>query len=39
MAPTAKSQAMQAMLKEMGIQANLRTAVESIWFGDAAAGN
>src|SRR5205814_69012 len=33
------AQAMQAMLKEMGIQANLRTAVESIWFGDAAAGN
>ena len=33
------AQAMQAMLKEMGIQANLRTAVESIWFGDATAGN
>ena len=33
------AQAMQAMIKEMSIQANLRTAVESIWFGDAAAGN
>src|SRR6516165_2118418 len=33
------AQALQAMLKEMGIQANLRTAVESIWLGDATAGN
>src|SRR5207244_3823364 len=33
------AQAIEAMLKEMGIQANLRTAVESVWFGDALAGN
>jgi peptide/nickel transport system substrate-binding protein len=32
-------QAIQVMLKEVGIQANLRTAVESVWFGDALAGN
>src|SRR6202049_2878759 len=31
-------QAIQAMLSEVGIEANLRTAVESIWFGDATAG-
>src|SRR5260370_30377849 len=33
------AQAMQAMLKEVGIQSNLRTSVESVWFGDATAGN
>jgi len=33
------AQAIEAMLKEMGIQSNLRTVVESVWFGDAAAGN
>ena len=27
------------MLKEAGIQCDLRTVVESTWFGDAAAGN
>src|SRR5205809_3356572 len=32
-------QAIQAMLKEVGIQSDLRTVVESVWFGDAAAGN
>ena len=32
-------QAIQAMLREVGIQSNLRTVVESVWFGDAAAGN
>jgi ABC-type transport system substrate-binding protein len=32
-------QAIQAMLKEAGIQSDLRTVVESVWFGDAAAGN
>ncbi len=32
-------QAIQAMLQEAGIQSNLRTVVESVWFGDAAAGN
>jgi peptide/nickel transport system substrate-binding protein len=33
------AQATQAMLKEAGIQCDLRTVVESTWFGDAAAGN
>jgi ABC-type transport system substrate-binding protein len=32
-------QAIGAMLREAGIQSNLRTAVESVWFGDATAGN
>jgi peptide/nickel transport system substrate-binding protein len=32
-------QAIQAMLKEVGIQSNVRTVVESVWFGDATAGN
>ena len=32
-------QAIQAMLREAGIQSNLRTVVESVWFGDATAGN
>src|SRR5581483_9510634 len=32
-------QAVHAMLAEAGISANLRTVVESVWFGDAAAGN
>ena len=32
-------QAIGAMLQEAGIQSNLRTVVESSWFGDAAAGN
>jgi ABC-type transport system substrate-binding protein len=32
-------QAIEAMLREVGIQANLRTVVESVWFGDALAGN
>src|SRR6266576_3265107 len=32
-------QAIQAMLKEAGIQSDLRTVVESVWFGDAPAGN
>jgi peptide/nickel transport system substrate-binding protein len=31
--------AIQEMLRTVGIQSNLRTAVESVWFGDAAAGN
>ena len=31
--------AIQAMLKDVGIQSNIRTTVESVWFGDAAAGN
>src|SRR5580700_11178483 len=34
------AQAVQAMLQEgLGIQCNLRTAVESVWFDDAKAGN
>src|SRR5712691_1659963 len=34
------SQAIQAMLKEaLNIECNLRTVVESVWFGDAASGN
>src|SRR3954470_13751316 len=32
-------QAIGAMLRDVGIQTNLRTVVESSWFGDAAAGN
>ncbi len=32
-------QAIEAMLREVGIQTNLRTVVESVWFGDALAGN
>ena len=32
-------QAIQAMLREVNIQCDLRTVVESVWFGDAAAGN
>jgi ABC-type transport system substrate-binding protein len=32
-------QAIGAMLQEAGIQTNLRTVVESVWFGDATAGN
>jgi ABC-type transport system substrate-binding protein len=32
-------QAIQAMLSEAGIQCTLRTVVESVWFGDALAGN
>ncbi len=32
-------QAIQALLKEVGIQCNIRTVVESSWFGDAASGN
>ena len=32
-------QAIEAMLREAGIQSNLRTVVESVWFGDATAGN
>jgi ABC-type transport system substrate-binding protein len=32
-------QAIQTMLREAGIQSNLRTVVESVWFGDATAGN
>jgi ABC-type transport system substrate-binding protein len=32
-------QAIQTMLREVGIQSNLRTVVESVWFGDATAGN
>jgi ABC-type transport system substrate-binding protein len=32
-------QAIQAMLRDAGIQSNLRTVVESVWFGDATAGN
>jgi ABC-type transport system substrate-binding protein len=31
--------AIQEMLHTVGIQCNLRTAVESVWFGDAGAGN
>jgi ABC-type transport system substrate-binding protein len=31
--------AIQEMLRTAGIQCTLRTAVESVWFGDAAAGN
>jgi ABC-type transport system substrate-binding protein len=31
--------AIQEMLRAAGIQCNLRTVVESVWFGDAAAGN
>ena len=31
--------AIQEMLRAVGIQCNLRTAVELVWFGDAAAGN
>jgi ABC-type transport system substrate-binding protein len=34
------SQAIQAMLKQaLNIECNLRTVVESVWFGDAASGN
>ncbi len=34
------SQAIQAMLKEaLNIECNLRTVVESVWFGDATSGN
>ena len=34
------SQAIQAMLKQaLNIECNLRTVVESIWFGDATSGN
>src|SRR5438105_1085618 len=34
------SQAIQAMLKEaLNIECNIRTAVESVWFGDATSGN
>ena len=32
-------QAIQAMLKEVGIQSDIRVVVESTWFGDATAGN
>jgi ABC-type transport system substrate-binding protein len=32
-------QAIQAMLREMNIQTNLRTVVESVWFADVTAGN
>src|SRR6185312_16305910 len=32
-------QAIQAMLREVGIQCDLRTVVESVWFGDAGTGN
>ncbi len=31
--------AIQEMLRAVGIQCNLRTVVESVWFGDVAAGN
>jgi hypothetical protein len=31
--------AIQEMLRTVNIQCNLRTAVESVWFGDAGAGN
>ncbi len=31
--------AIQAMLREVGVQTNLRTVVESTWFGDVANGN
>jgi peptide/nickel transport system substrate-binding protein len=33
------AQAIQAMLREIGVQTNLRTVVESTWFGDVANGN
>jgi peptide/nickel transport system substrate-binding protein len=34
------SQAIQAMLKQaLNIECNLRTVVESVWFGDATSGN
>ena len=33
------AQAIQAMLAEIGITANLRTVVESVWFDDVKAGN
>jgi ABC-type transport system substrate-binding protein len=33
------AQAIQAMLREVNIQCDLRTVVESVWFSDAAAGN
>jgi peptide/nickel transport system substrate-binding protein len=32
-------QAIQAMLRDVNIQCDLRTVVESVWFGDATAGN
>jgi peptide/nickel transport system substrate-binding protein len=32
-------QAIQAMLREVNIECDLRTVVESVWFGDATAGN
>jgi ABC-type transport system substrate-binding protein len=32
-------QAIQAMLKEVNVQTNIRTVVESTWFGDVANGN
>ena len=32
-------QALQAMLRAMNIQSNLRTVVESVWFADVTAGN
>ena len=32
-------QAIESMLREAGIQTNLRTVIESVWFGDALAGN
>src|SRR5690242_19550916 len=31
--------AIQEMLRAVNIQTNIRTVVESVWFGDAAAGN
>ena len=39
--PTFKlwAQAIQAMLAQIGIESNLRTTVESVWFDDAAKGN
>ena len=39
--PTFKlwAQAIQAMLQQIGIQTNLRTTVESVWFDDTANGN
>jgi peptide/nickel transport system substrate-binding protein len=39
--PTFKlwAQAIQAMLQQIGIEANLRTTVESVWFDDTANGN
>ncbi|MBV9554299.1 MAG: ABC transporter substrate-binding protein [Alphaproteobacteria bacterium] len=33
------AQAIEAILRDIGIQTNLRTVVESTWFGDALAGN